>query len=223
MDYLEGLKVAYRGASTTLTITAVAVIIGIVIGLIVAICKISKSKVLKTISTVYVELLRGTPLVVQALILYFGIPQMLQTMGVDFKWASPEIAAFLACGLNSSAYIAEIIRAGLQAIDKGQTEAARSLGMTNGQNLRYIIIPQAFKVVIPALGNEFITLIKETAVLSVISVVDITRASMMWASSTFVYWPAYIGTAVAYLTLTIPLSLIMNYVERRMNKNAESK
>ena len=113
-------------------------------------------------------------------------------------------------------------KAGLQAVDKGQTEAARSLGMTQAQTMKFIVIPQAFKIIIPALGNEFITLIKETAVLSVITVRDITRASMLWASTSFVYWPAYLGTAICYLTLTIPLSKFMNWVERKMASDVKS-
>lgn len=215
-NFITGIKFAFSGAGTTLAITSVAVVLGVIVGLLVALCRISNSKILRGISAVYVDVLRGTPLIVQALIIYFGLPMFLQSFDITFRWSTPLIASMLVCGINSSAYVGEIIRAGLQAIDKGQIEAARSLGMTHGQTMKLVVIPQAFKIIIPALGNEFITLIKETAVLSVISVRDITRASMLWASSTFLYWPAYLGTAVCYLILTIPLSKFMNWVERKM-------
>ena len=221
-DYIEGIKIAYSGATTTLLISGVAVVLGLVLGLIVALCRTSNVKVLRGIASVYVDVLRGTPLVVQALILYMGLPMLLQSNGIMFTWDTPVIASIIACGVNSSAYVGEIIRSGLQAIDKGQAEAARSLGMSHAQTMKLVIIPQAVKIIIPALGNEFVTLIKETAILSVISVRDITRASMLWASSSFEYWPAYLGTAFVYLTLTIPLSKIMNYVERRMSTDVKS-
>jgi His/Glu/Gln/Arg/opine family amino acid ABC transporter permease subunit len=198
----------------------VAVVLSIILRLLFALCRISDNKLLKGASAVYVDILRGTPLIVQALILYFGFPMFLQSFGILFRWSTPLLASMLVCGINSSAYVGEIIRAGLQAVDKGQIEAARSIGMTHGQTMRFVIIPQAFKIIIPALGNEFITLIKETAVLSVISVRDITRASMLWASSSFLYWPAYLGTAACYLILTIPLSKFMNWVERKLENDA---
>lgn len=216
MKYLDSISAALRGASTTLSITFVAVIIGVVIALFIALMKMSNNKILRVISTVYIEILRGTPLMVQALIVYFGIPAFLKSQGIAFSW-NAVVAGMIVCGINSSAYVAEIIRSGIQAVDKGQMEAARSLGMTKAQAMKLIIIPQAFKIVIPALGNEFITLIKETAVLSVITIVDITRSSTLWAASTFMAWEAYIGTAIVYMMLTIPLSKAMNLLERRLS------
>ncbi|MEG0157675.1 MAG: ABC transporter permease subunit, partial [Anaerovoracaceae bacterium] len=132
-NYIQGIKVALSGVGTTVSITVVAVIIGICIGLVVAICKISKKKPLRIIASIYVEILRGTPMLVQALILYNGLPMFLQSFGIMFKWEYPIVAGMIVCGVNSSAYVAEIIRSGLQAVDKGQTEAARSLGMSNLQ------------------------------------------------------------------------------------------
>lgn len=223
-DYITGITVAFRGVGTTLEITSVAVIIGVVLGLLVALCKISKFKILKAIASIYIDVLRGTPLMVQVLLVYFGLPYFIQqTIGIaGFKWSSAVVVGMVVCGINSSAYVAEIIRAGLQAIDKGQTEAARSLGMTYWQTMRFVVVPQAFRVIIPALGNEFITLIKETAILSVITITDITRSSMLWASSTFIYFPAYIGTAIVYMILTIPLSKVMNLLERKLANNVKS-
>ena len=223
-DYITGIMVAARGIGTTLQITCVAVIIGVLVGLIIALCKISKFKTLRAISSVYIDVLRGTPLMVQVLLVYIGLPYfMQQTVGIEgFKWSSALVVSMVVCGINSSAYVAEIIRAGLQAIDKGQTEAARSLGMSYWQTMRFVIVPQAFRVIIPALGNEFITLIKETAILSVITITDITRSSMLWASSTFIYFPAYIGTAIVYMILTIPLSKVMNLLERKLANDVKS-
>lgn len=216
MDYLTGIQVAFKGIGITLSITAVGVLIGICVGLILALMKMSKIKPLKWFASVYIEIVRGTPLFVQALIIYFGLPSVLQGMGVDFKWTVAEVAGMIVCGINSSAYVAEIIRSGLQAVDIGQTEAARSLGMTHFQNMWYIVIPQAFKVIMPALGNEFITLMKDTSILSVITVAEITRKGMLWASTTFKFWPAYLGVAIVYLCMTIPLSRIVALIERRM-------
>ncbi|QHI73886.1 ABC transporter permease subunit [Aminipila terrae] len=217
-----GIKVAYSGIGATLQITLVAVIIGITLGLFVALCKLSRHKIINLPAIVYVELLRGTPLLVQALILYYGVPMILQNHGIQFRWDYPIIAGMLVCGINSSAYVAEIIRSGLQAVDKGQLEASRSLGMTHFQSMKLVIIPQAFKIILPALGNEFVALIKETAVLSVITITEITRKSTLWSSVTFQSWPAYLGTAFVYLSLTIPLSRIVVYMERRMAQSDRS-
>ncbi|MEG1583669.1 MAG: amino acid ABC transporter permease [Anaerovorax sp.] len=222
--YLTALKMAYSGLEVTLKITFGAVVIGVVLGLIVALCKMSRFKALRYPLSVYVELLRGTPLIVQALILYAGVPSMLQAYGIDFNWSDREIlAAIIACGVNSSAYVAEIIRSGLQSVDIGQREAARSLGMNGVQAMIFVVIPQGFRIVLPALANEFIALLKETAVLSVIAIVEVTRSSMLWASTTYQYWPAYLGTAVVYLSITIPLSRIVAYMERRMAQSDRGK
>lgn len=221
--YLKGIQIAYSGISVTLQITIFGVIIGVTVGFLVALAKMSKIKLLRTIFSIYVELLRGTPLVVQALILYAGVPMLLQNSGIDFRWDNPVIAGIIVCGINSSAYVSEIIRGGLQAIDKGQMEAARSLGMSHVQAMRFIIIPQAFRIVLPALANEFIALLKETAVLSMITIVETTRRSMLWVAATFEAWPAYLGLAFAYLSITIPMSRLVAYMERRMAQSDRSK
>lgn len=221
--YLEGIAIAYSGVIVTLEITIFSVMIGVALGLVVALGKLSSFKAVKIIFSVYVEILRGTPLVVQALIVYAGVPMLIQQYGLDFTWEDPVMASILVCGINSSAYVAEIIRSGLQAVDKGQMEAARSLGMTHFQAMRFIIVPQAFRIILPALANEFIALLKETAVLSVISLVEVTRRSMLWVAATFQAWPAYLGTAIVYLSITIPLSRIVAYMERRMAQSDRSK
>ena len=218
-DYLQGILIAVKGAPVTLLISFVAVFAGLFIGLLVALAKRSKFKVLRAIATVYVDVLRGTPLLVQVLILAYGVPQVIAAItGNQFNWGNFIWVGFIACGINSSAYMAEIIRSGLQAIDKGQTEAARSLGMNSFQTMRYIVVPQAFKIIVPAMGNEFITLIKETSILSVVGIRDITRMGTLWASQSFMSFQAYIGVAVVYLVMTLTLSRVVAYLERRMGQ-----
>lgn len=218
-DYLQGIKIAAYGIGTTLYVTAGALIIGLVIGLIMALGKMSQHKVLKWPASVYVEIIRGTPLFVQVLILAYGVPQMINSMSggsVSFTWKPIVIVGIIACGLNSGAYLAEIIRSGIQAVNKGQTEAARSLGMSRSQTMISIVLPQAFKVILPAMANEFVTLIKETSILSYVGIVEITREGMLWASRDFKSFPAYIGVAVIYMCMTIPLSRVVAYLEKRM-------
>lgn len=221
-EYLHGIVIAAKGAPTTLLISFVAVLMGLVLGLCAAMAKRSRFKVLRGIGNVYVDVLRGTPLLVQVLILVYGVPQLLQSIGIPFHWELKIVAGFIACGINSSAYMAEIIRSGLQAVDIGQTEAARSLGLSSKKTMRYVIVPQAFKIIIPALGNEFITLIKETSILSVAGIVEVTRRGTLWASQSFLSFQAYIGVAIVYLVMTLTLSRLVAYLERRMGQSDRS-
>lgn len=217
--YGKGIQIAFSGIGTTLAITGAAVVIGVFVGLFVALARLSQSSVLRGIGTVYVEILRGTPLLVQALLLYNGLPMLIRTMGGSFRWDSAVVCGMLACGINSSAYVSESIRAGLQAVDKGQTEAARSLGMSGAAAYRFVIVPQAFRIVLPALGNEFVSLIKETSVLSAIGVVEVTRKGMLWTASSFNAWPAFIGVAICYLCITIPCSKGIRLLEAHLAKS----
>lgn len=216
--YLDGFLVALRGAPMTLGVCLFAVLLGTIFGLIIALMKTSKVKILKFISTIYIEIVRGTPMIVQALIMAYGIPYLLQQNGVYFKWPQLLIPAMLVCGLNSAAYLAEVIRGGLQAVDHGQIEAAHSLGMTKKQVLRLIVLPQAFKITLPSFGNEFVTLIKETAVLSFVGVVEILRSAQLWNASTFETFPAYVGAAAVYLIITFTLSRGVFLLEKRLNR-----
>lgn len=222
-QYLHGIVVAAKGVPVTLLISLVAVLIGLALGLVVAIAKRSRFKILRAIGTIYVDVIRGTPLLVQVLILAYGVPQMVTALfGVSFHWEVMIVIGFIACGVNSSAYMAEIIRSGLQAVDIGQTEAARSLGLSSKQTMRYVIVPQAFKIIIPALGNEFVTLIKETSILSVAGIVEVTRRGTLWASQSFLFFQAYIGVACVYLVLTLTFSRLVAYGERRMAQSDRS-
>lgn len=205
----------------TLGVSLFAVIVGVILGLGFALMGKSEIKFIQMLSKAYVAIVRGTPLIVQALILAYGVPILLQDHGVDFTWPHLIIPAMLVCGLNSAAYMAEVIRGGIQAIDPGQIEAAQSLGMTKGQIDRLIVLPQAIKIVIPSFGNEFVSLIKETAVLSFVGVVEILRSSQLWNASLFVPFPAYLGAAAVYLMITYPLSKGVALLEKRMAKEAE--
>ena len=218
----EGFATAFRGVPTTMGVSAVAVLIGLVLGLILALMRLSKFKVLRGLATLYIDIVRGTPLMVQALIAAYGIPVLIQSMGVDWKWPHLVIPALLCCGLNSAAYMAEVIRGGLQAVDAGQIEAAQSLGMTKGQIMKLVVLPQAIKIVIPSFGNEFVTMIKETAVLSYVGVVEVLRSAQLWNAATYNTFEAYIGAAAVYLCLTFPLSKLIGLLEKRMNKGSKS-
>ncbi|MBQ6455663.1 MAG: amino acid ABC transporter permease [Mogibacterium sp.] len=213
--YLKGFLIACKGIPTTVWVSIVAIVLGAALGLLLALRSQTRSKVLRVIAKLYVDVVRGTPMLVQALIMAYGVPQLLQSMGSDFKWANLVIPAVIVCGLNSAAYLSEVIRSGIQAVDKGQMEAARSLGMSRGMAMRLIIIPQAIRIILPAFANEFVTLIKETSVLGYVGVVEILRRGQLWNASSFETFPAYIGVALAYMLLTIPLSKAINGYERK--------
>ena len=214
--YVKGFLIACKGIPATVCVSMVAVILGAALGLLLALCSQTKSKVLYVISKVYIDIVRGTPMLAQALIMAYGVPWLLQSWGIEFTWPQMVIPAVVVCGCNSAAYMAEIIRSGIQAIDKGQMEAARSLGMSHRMAMRLIVIPQAVRIILPAFANEFVTLIKETSVLGYVGVVEILRRGQLWNASSFETFPAYIGVALAYLILTIPMSKIINGYERRV-------
>ncbi|MBE6040910.1 MAG: amino acid ABC transporter permease [Clostridiales bacterium] len=214
--YVKGFLIACKGIPATVCVSLISIVIGAALGLLLALCSQTKSKILQVIAKVYVDIVRGTPMLAQALIMAYGVPWLVQSWGIDFKWPQMVIPAVIVCGCNSAAYMSEVIRSGIQAIDKGQMEAARSLGMSHGMAMRLIIIPQAVRIILPAFCNEFVTLIKETSVLGYVGVVEILRRGQLWNSSSFETFPAYIGVALAYMVLTIPLSKLINGYERRM-------
>lgn len=216
--YLKGFLIACQGIPTTVWVSLVAILIGAGFGLIVALASQSNQKILRGVAKVYVDIVRGTPMLVQALVMAYGVPQLLQSTGGNFKWPNLVIPAIIVCGCNSAAYMSEVIRSGIQAVDKGQMEAARSLGMSKSMAMRLVIIPQAVRIILPAFCNEFVTLIKETSVLGYVGVVEILRHGQLWNASSFETFPAYIGVAIAYMILTIPLSKIINGYERKMSK-----
>ena len=200
-----------RGLGYTLLISLVAVLLGLVIGTLAALGKLSKIKPLKWLATLYVDVIRGTPTMVQLLIIYFIIFAQVNL--------EPWIVGALGFAINSGAYIAEIVRGGILSIDAGQTEAGRSLGLTQTQTMMYIIMPQTIKNILPALANEFIVLIKETAVIGMISNIDLLGAAKKVQGRTYDYlWPL-LGAAVIYYVVIKILSTGLNVVENRLRKS----
>ena len=201
------------GAGVTIQITVLSTAIGFVIGLIVGVARISNLRLLRMLAEVYVEFFRGTPLLVQIFLFYFALP-VITGQRID-----PFIAAISACGINSGAYVAEIFRAGIQSIDEGQMEAGRSLGMTWLQTMRYIIVPQAFKRVIPPLGNEFIAMLKDSSLVSVIGFEELTRRGQLIIAKTYGSFEIWMSVAVIYLVMTLTISRFVAYLERRYRVN----
>lgn len=198
------------GAADTIQITVLSVGLGLIIGVFVGLARMSRNKLIFGPATAYVDFMRGTPLLVQIFIVYFGIPEL---TGVDL---SSMTAAVLACGINSGAYVAEIVRSGIQAVDRGQMEAARSLGMNYAQAMRYIIFPQAFKIIIPPMGNEFIMMLKDTSLVSAIAVEELTRKGQLAIAVTYQSFAIWTGVALCYLIMTMTIARLFDYVERRL-------
>ena len=212
----EGYKDALKGLAVTIVTAISALIIGIVLGTIIAFIMLSKSKnpfvsALKGFFKAYVAFFRGTPIAVQLLFIYFVI---FPAIGLGLLQA--EIVGIIIFGLNSGAYVSEIMRGGILSVDKGQTEAGRALGLSSVQTMLKIIIPQAIKNVIPTIGNEFVSLLKETSVLSFIGVMDLTKAFREIGGGNYEYTIPYLILALAYLILVYVVTLIVKQIERRM-------
>ncbi len=203
-------KLLLSGIGVTIKVSLLAVVIGILIGMLIAMCNLSKKKLLRLIGGIYTDVIRGTPSVTQLMIIYFVIFASVQ---LD-KW----IIAAIAFGVNSGAYVSEIIRAGILSIDKGQTEAGRSLGLNAFQTMSRIVIPQAVKNIFPALCNEFIVLIKETAIVGYVGLMDIQKAGDFIKSATFIAFMPLIGTAVIYYVLIKILTLVLKQIENRLRR-----
>ncbi|HCD6451644.1 TPA: ABC transporter permease subunit [Staphylococcus aureus] len=202
--FLKGIKI-------TILISLIGVALGSILGAFVALMKLSKIKIISWIASIYIEILRGTPMLVQVFIVFFGITAAL---GLDI---SALVCGTIALVINSSAYIAEIIRAGINAVDKGQMEAARSLGLNYRQTMKSVIMPQAIKNILPALGNEFVTLIKESSIVSTIGVGEIMFNAQVVQGISFDPFTPLIVAAALYFVLTFVLTRIMNMIEGRLN------
>lgn len=208
---INSLPLLIAGAGITIQITAISVGLGLIIGMFVGIARISNVKLLRWLAAIYIDFLRGTPLLVQIFLIYFALPVLLG------QRVDPFIAAITACGINSGAYIAEIFHAGIQAIDEGQMEAGRSLGMTWVQTMRYIIVPQAFKNIVPPLGNEFIALLKDSSLVSVIGFEELTRRGQLIIARTYGSLEIWISVAIIYLVMTLTISRLVAYLEKRLD------
>ena len=205
----RALPILLMGAGVTIEITAFSVAIGFFIGLFVGIARISQFKILQIMAAVYADCIRGTPLLVQIFLIYFALP-----MAIGQR-VEPFIAAVAACGINSGAYVSEIFRAGIQAIDVGQMEAGRSLGLTWWQTMRFIILPQAFKNIVPPLGNEFIAMLKDSSLVSVIGFEELTRRGQLIIAQTYGSFEIWMTVAVLYLIMTMAISRIVAFLEKR--------
>ena len=207
----ENLPLLLKGAGITLEITALSVGLGLLIGMFVGVAKLSDNRLIRGLASVYVDCIRGTPLLVQIFLVYFALPQIIGHR-ID-----PFVAAVGACSINSGAYVAEIFRAGIQSIDKGQMEASRALGLNWFQAMRFVIMPQAFKRIIPPLGNEFIAMLKDSSV-SVIGFEELTRTGQLIISRTYAAFEIWIVVALLYLIMTLAISRFVALLEKRFSK-----
>lgn len=201
-----------KGLSTTLALSAIAVFFGAIIGTLLAFGKMGKSRILRGIITAYVEIIRGTPSLLQVYVGYFVVPLLLPSLNVS-TYASVAIALTI----NSSAYVSEVIRSGIQAVDKGQTEAARSLGLTQSQAMIKAVLPQAVKNILPALGNEFITIIKETSLASTFFVGDLMTSYLTVNGKEFLPLQCLLIVGIIYFILTFILGRGVSALERRLS------
>ena len=207
-------KYILSGLTTTVIIAFFAVIIGIIIGTLVSLIRNNyevnkKGKILNKICEIYVNVIRGTPVILQLMIIYYVI---FKSVNINIT-----LVGIIAFGINSGAYVSEIIRSGINSIDKGQLEAGLSLGLNYHKTMKLIILPQAIKNILPALGNEFITLLKETSVAAYIGILELTKASDIISSRTYDYFFPLIIVAIIYLIMTLGLSKLVNLMERRLN------
>lgn len=200
----------------TMLLTLLALIFAMVIGLIFALCNVSHSKTLNAIGTVYVDAIRGVPLIVLAYFIYFGVPQAIKMLGfANFRLPALQ-AGTIALSMNCGAYMAEIIRAGIQSIDKGQMEASRSLGLNYFTSMRFVILPQAFRVMIPSIINQFIITLKDTSILAVIGYPELTNMGKTISANTFKSLETWAIVGVMYMIVIITLSKIAKNIERKI-------
>ncbi|MDN4073914.1 MULTISPECIES: amino acid ABC transporter permease [Fictibacillus] len=206
---LNNFDTYLEGFGNTLKASLLALVFSFIIGVIAAVLRISPVKILQMIGTAFVEFVRNIPLILILFIFYYGLP----SLGMKLSGFQ---AGTIALSIYTAAFIAEAIRAGILSVDKGQMEAGRSSGLTYIQTMRYIILPQAIKIVIPPLGNQFINLVKNSSILGVVAGLDLMYFGDSISSATYVVFDVYIFVALFYLVLTIPLSLFVGYLERRL-------
>lgn len=210
----ESIPFLLTGLKLTLIITVFGLLVGFFLGTVTGLMKISRNVLVQKIGGVYVESIRGTPIMVQVMFIYFGLP-----LALDMRVA-PIVAGITAIGINSGAYIAEIVRGAFQSIDRGQTEAGRSIGLSHLQTLLYIIWPQAFRRMIPPLGNQFIISLKDTSLLVVVGVGELTRTGQEIIASNFRAFEIWLTVAVMYFIVTMSIAKILNMMERRLEIRA---
>lgn len=210
-EYIKPMPFLLEGLVYTVLITFAGLFFGFIFGAFTGLGRLSKNKLIYGLSSIYVEIIRGTPLLAQILFIYFGLSQI---MGINMHKL---VAAILAIALNAGAYIAEIVRGAVYSIDKGQMEAGRSLGLTKGQTMRYIIWPQALKRMIPPLGNQFVISLKDTSLFSAIAVGEMVYQAKTYYATTFTPFATLTMVCLLYLAITIPTSIYLRRIERRLD------
>ena len=220
--YARILRFVREGVFVTISTTGISFVLMLIVGLFGALGRMSTKKLVNGIATVYVEIVRGIPLLVQLLFWYFAFPSVLQGLGKSLSLealttyrANPVLMAVIGLTFCYAAYMSEVYRAGIQSIPKGQMEAARSLGMTHSQALRYVILPQAVRVILPPVGNEFISLLKDSSLISVVAVADMTRRGREFMSANFIPVQTWIMIALLYLIMTLFSARVVAWIERK--------
>ena len=208
----------FEGVKNTLILTSIAVVLGVAIGTLVAMAKMSRLWISRFLVSIYIEIIRGTPILLQLYIFYFVLPELLPFLDLSpFMWVA------IALCINSSAYVSEVIRSGIQAVDKGQTEAARCLGMSQKQTMTKIILPQAIRNILPALGNEFIMILKETSLASTFFLGDLMTSYLKVKGATYLGFETLIIVGIIYFVLTFPLSKLVAHFEKKMSTEQNYK
>jgi len=205
-----------KGALISLGLAAVSLLIGLIFGILGASCKISKNVILNLIGNLYVEIIRGTPMLLQIMIIFNVVPLIVSNFtGTAFRM-NYYLIGVIAMSINSGAYTTELIRSGINGVDKGQWEACSALGVSRGQTMRYVVLPQAFKRIVPPIVSEFITLIKDSSLISTIGAIELMNSAKTLGSTYYDYMSAYVLAAVFYLTMTLVISYISKRLERKL-------
>ncbi|MBQ3417870.1 MAG: amino acid ABC transporter permease [Ruminococcus sp.] len=213
--FREATPMLMYGMLWTILVSLIGIAIGIVIGLAVCLMKLSKNKVLNAIAGVYIWVIRGTPMLVQAFLIFFGFPQLIQLVFPGFR-SDPLTAGIITLSINAGAYLAEVFRGGIQAVPKGQTEAARSLGLSQAQTLMKVVLPQAFKIALPSMVNQFIISVKDTSILSVIGLAEVVNKTKTYVGKSYQFFASYIYVALLYLAVVSLLMVIQMRIEKKL-------
>lgn len=208
----DTLPLLFEGTKTTISIALISIFAGLLVGFVSCLMGISKNPVLRAVSKTYVWIIRGTPMIVQAFFVFYAIPQFFP--GIV---PSPYVSGIVTLTLNAGAYLSEIIRGGIQAVPVGQTEAARSLGLSSFKTMIKVVLPQAFKIAIPSMVNQFIITVKDTSILSVISLNEIVNNAKKGIGMNYRFFETYIVVAIFYLVIISALMVLSNYIEKRLN------
>ncbi|MBQ7040340.1 MAG: amino acid ABC transporter permease [Clostridia bacterium] len=214
--FTESTPLLLEGIKLTVSISLISLLIGMLVGFFSCIMGMSKNRVLRAISEVYIWVIRGTPMLVQAFIVYFGMPQLIQIFSPGFR-IDAYTAGVITLSLNAGAYLSEIFRGGISAVPVGQTEAARSLGLSKSRTMIKVILPQAIKIAIPSMVNQFIITVKDTSILSVIGLSEVVNKAKVYVGKSYQFFATYILVAVYYLIVISILMIISKYLEKKFN------